>query len=371
MKKISIITIIDNNNFGTFLQAFSLCKCIEALGAQPEIVDYCRPSLNWKKNLKKSLSSTINPIRLLVRFYTALQGHRLHLKDRKFIKEYLTPVEYSSFEEIKKNPPVADIYMTGSDQVWNSIYNRGVDHSFYLDYAPHGSKKVAYAASFGMDEIPENECDEIYALLSEYSHISLREESSVRLLIDLNLPSFKLQTVLDPTLLLSKEEWFSHIKIPRMHKEKYLLVYSVESKAQDKIISEYAKKISLDKGLIVVGVYYGSKYNRIQSCKYNHYRATPQSFLSLMYYADYVIVSSFHGTAFSINFEKEFLTITPNRFNNRVSNLLKITGLEERLITSLDDKKLSLSEINYELVRKNLQVEREKSKKYLQSIIFD
>ena len=120
MKKISIITIIDNNNFGTFLQAFALCKKVEQLGAKPELVDYCRPHMSWKYRIKSIFQTIHNPLRVLSRLLTLWQSYKIHQKDRKFIHQYLSSSYCESIEDIKRTIS-ADVYMTGSDQAWNSI----------------------------------------------------------------------------------------------------------------------------------------------------------------------------------------------------------------------------------------------------------
>lgn len=368
MKRVSIITIIDNNNFGTFLQAYALCRKVEDLGYKPELVDYCRKHLLAKNRWWKSMQQTWNPLRWIVRTKSIIDSHLLHQKDRKFIKKNLSKRICHTVDEIRNSIQPADVYMTGSDQVWNSIHNQGLDRAFYLDYAPTGAKKVSYAASVGMPEFQDWERKETKLLLEQYKHITLREDSAIKLLGSLGLDESKLTSVLDPTLLLTKEDWFKAIKLPRLHTEKYLLVYSVEEKPQDAVINKVAKQIAKERNLKVVGVYYGNSYNRIECCDYNHFRATPDVFLSLMYYADFVVVSSFHGTAFSINFGKDFYTIMPNRFNSRVNNILHLLGLEDRLISNNDSMFHSCS-IDYTDVHPKLNNERQKSISILKHII--
>lgn len=370
MKRVSIITVIDNNNFGTFLQAFALCKAVENLGHKPELADYCRPHMKpliawW--NMCKEVK---NPLRILSRTHGHWASYKLHKKDRLFISQYLSNKTCYSSWELQDSLIPADVYMTGSDQVWNSIHNRGLDRTFYLDYAPQTAPKVAYAASVGMSEFNDSEKQETKQLLDRYSYITLREKSAIDLLGSIGIDKGRLKAVLDPTLLLNKSQWAEQIKLPRLHDEKYLLVYSVETKQQDAVIDEVARKVAHEKGLKIVGVYYGSKYNSISCCDYNHFRATPDVFLALMYYADFVVVSSFHGTAFSINFEKDFYTVMPDRFNARVANLLGITHLENRLIKNSDqiNETLTLS-VEWNRVSEIMDLERKESIGVLQRII--
>lgn len=368
MRKVSIITIIDNNNFGTFLQAFALCKKIEQLGAKPELVDYCRPHMSWKYSFKTIFKTIHNPLRILSRLLSLWKSNKIHKKDRRFIYQYLSSYSCNSIEDIKRTVS-ADVYMTGSDQVWNSIHNRGLDKAFYLDYATQGAPRVAYAASIGMPQFQEHEKEETKTLLEKYNMITLREQSSIDLLSDLGLDKSKLHAVLDPTLLLDKEEWKRQITLPRLHTEKYLLVYSVETKEQNNVIESVAEKIAKERHLKIVGVYYGGSYSRMKCCDYNHHYATPDVFLSLMYYADYVAVSSFHGTAFAVNFNKEFITVMPDRFNSRVLNLLTTINATDRIIKNADCDLKSIKPLAYGQINEILSIEREESVGFLEQMI--
>lgn len=368
MKKVSIITIIDNNNFGTFLQAFALCKKVEQLGAKPELVDYCRPHMSWKYSLKTIFHTIHNPLRILSRLLSLWKSNKTHQKDRKFIHQYLSTHLCESVEEIKRTVS-ADVYMTGSDQVWNSIHNRGLNKVFYLDYAPQGAPRVAYAASIGMSQFQDYEKEETKALLEKYNMITLREQSSIELLSDLGLDKSKLHAVLDPTLLLNKEEWKQEITLPRLHKEKYLLVYSVETKEQNRVIENVAQKIARERNLKIVGVYYGGKYNKMSCCDYNYLFATPDVFLSLMCHADYVVVSSFHGTAFSVNFNKEFITVQPRRFNSRVLNLLTKIEATDRIVADTNTDLDAIKPLDYSKINAIMNEERRSSVKLLSKMI--
>lgn len=368
MKKISIITILDNINFGTYLQALALCKTIELLDYQPELIAYCRPGHSVLSQYKKSIQSTNNPLKMLARTYYAIRNFFLRKKDISTVKKYLTKYKYYSFNDLKNNPPIADMYMTGSDQVWNSIYNNGIDRSFYLDFAPTNSIRTSYAASIGMSEIPQNEKEEMYKLLSKYNSISVRESSAIKLLTDIGLPEQKITQVIDPTLLLDKKDWSSYVK-RRIHNFPYLLVYSVENKDLNNLISDTAKAIAQKYNLKIIGVYYGNKSSRIEACEINHYRATPDIFLSLMYYANFIVVSSFHGTAFAINFKKNFVTISPKQFNSRVKSLLHQCCIENHMIHHINELTNALTPINYSEIDATLKSLRRESINYLNQIL--
>lgn len=366
--KVSIITILDNTNYGTYLQALATGLKIQNLGYEVEIIRYTRPCMTPKGKSKAILED-----RGFLRWFyrcvlkSSKKTYELKYKDYEFLKMYL-PVtkEYIGFDELKANPPQADIYITGSDQVWNSFYNRGIDKSFYLDFAPNEAKRISYAASIGMAEFPENEITETRALLSKYDYITVREIAAKEMLAQMEISS---EVVLDPTLLLDKFEWEALAnRFPFEEKEPYLLTYSVEYGNEDSYIKLYAQQIAAKQGLKIYHITYGG-------CPYDNYYdkvftyATPDQFLNLMLHASFVVVSSFHGTAFSINFNKPFITVSPKKFNSRVMSLLQITGLESRMVTNGNRNVDDFCEIDYMPVCEKLKFERQKSIELLKNML--
>lgn len=366
--KVALITILDNTNFGTYLQALALGRTIEALGYKVEVIKYIRFILTPKgrfvtqmreRGLLRGLFISLKGLRNLI---------RLRKKNYDFINSFLSVTkEYNSNEELQAEPPIADIYLTGSDQVWNSIYNHGIDKSYYLDFAPKGYKRVSYAASIGMDKFPESELEVTKSLLSKYDVVTVREKQNVDLLHSIGINS---QVVLDPTLLLDKQQWQKVAKNYSMHNyESYLLIYSVETKRQEALIKYYAKAIAKAKGLKIYEVSYSSKIRHMNFADRSFLSATPDQFLNLMFHASFVIISSFHGTAFSINFNKQFLTVSPDRFNNRVDNILGLTGLSDRMVIDYSLNIHLLKNINYELVNEKLKIKRQESLHILKKML--
>ena len=371
MKRIALVTIFDNPNFGTYLQTFALSSIIEKLGGTVQIVHYERPHWRYWNSLFESFKS-VNLLHKISRFCWSIAPYIQKRKEQKFImNNFSVSRRYNSFEDLKSNPPVADVYLTGSDQVWNSIHNRGIDKVFYLAFAPEGKKKCAYAASFGMSEVPQEETEEIKNLLQSYNSISVREFSNVDILNKLGI--LNVQQVLDPTLLLSKIDWEKMINKKRKPKKKYLLVYSVESKKQDYIISEISKKIAHEMDLKIYGVYYSGFKYKIECCDKNYYYASPIDFLHLIDNASFLVVSSFHGTAFSINMNKEFITVSPRRFNSRIDSLLSLVNLTNRKVSSVEDFNMDIlsEKINYNQVNDILSNERMKSLGFIKTNILN
>lgn len=362
-KKVSFITIFDNPNFGTYLQALALGLVIEMMGAKAEVVHYERPI--WHSFPKLLMRfHFLEPLYLLKAYLRKRKSVIQQNECRKFVSRNISVTKtYYSYDELVKDPPKADIYMTGSDQVWNTTHNHGVDKAFYLGYAPEGVPRYAYAASIGMSSIPAEYVDETKELLSKYSRISVRERSNIELLASIGIES---EQVLDPTLLLNREEWRKYAS-PMVFDEPYLLVYSVESQQRDAIVGEIAQKVAKAKGLKIYEVNYFGENKVIPGCDKHFFYATPDLFLALISNASYVVVSSFHGTAFSINFNKDFLSVAPDRFSSRLDGILNMTGLENRKVSSVDEVSENLleSSIDYSSVNSRLKVEREKSLNFL------
>lgn len=365
--KVSIITILDNTNFGTYLQALATGKVLEKLGFDSEIIRYTRPCMTAYGRLKYMLRDR-GVLSVLRNGWKIPWSLKLRDKDYDFLSKHVTVTkEYIGFDSLKANPPVADVYLVGSDQVWNSVYNKGIDKSFYLEYAPKGKKRIAYASSIGMDYIPEQEIAETKVLLKKLDGITVREKAAQDLLAQYGIHS---EVVLDPTLLLDANEWSDILGKDAMgFNEKYLLIYSVERKKQNRLIEYYARIIAKERDLKIFQISYSGTVSKLSCADKFFGNATPDVFLSLMKNASFVVVSSFHGTAFSVNFNKEFLTISANRFNSRVKNLLNITNLCERMVNDKECDLQSIGEIDYVDVNNRIMKVREESISILKNML--
>ena len=237
----------------------------------------------------------------------------------------------------------------------------------YLDFVPNGAKRVAYAASLGLDSIPEDEKVETIRLLKRYSQITVREQQAVSLLKTLGIES---KVVLDPTLLLNGVEWTAIAQTQPMElNEPFLLVYSVEGTREAALMEKYATFIAKERKLKIYEISYQHSMKKMRFADKHFCLATPDVFLNLISKASFVVVSSFHGTAFSINMNKQFLTIMPGRFNSRVENILNITGLHDRLVTDDSFSVNSLQEIDYSIVNGRLSEERNASIAILEDLL--
>lgn len=367
--KIVLVTIFDNVNFGTYLQALATSVKLQQLGADVKILWYERP---WNR-LKTPFDQYIPLIRRFGLAYARLRGLKGYLQKhecREFVKKYVPITKlYYTYEELLKNPPKADVYLTGSDQVWNTFHNKGIQPVYYLDFV-HNVKKVAYAASIGQNEIEDQYKTRTKELLSEYKAISVRESSAINLLNDIDI---KAETVLDPTLLLDRNEW-ENLVSPYKNDKPYVLVYSVEFGGRDEIISKTARLVANSINGEVIEVNYVGSRKCIPNCDKRFSYATPDIFLSLMLGASFCVVSSFHGTAFSLNLNIPFITVTPEAFSSRIDNILRATGTEERKISEFDDENvidLINSPIDFDKVNAFLSYERVKSEIFIKGKILN
>ena len=359
--KASVITMHRIYNYGSVLQTYATQKLLNNIGVESEIVDYISPyRAKWPLFLEYPPSLKGNIIKRLL--YYVAKVPSFVIKDITFggfIKKYikLSSKKYITNDDILRSPPKADVYMTGSDQVWNSKYNHGVDKSYYLNYADSRAKKIAFVASFGKDRLDIDEIKEIKPMLEDYSAISVREDSGQKILLNMGIDCVCL---IDPTLQIEKKEWFL-LSSKRLVNEKYLLLFLLYN--EDNGATNFAIKIAKEKGLKVVKLSWELKKAKGVDRLFTHRK--PQDFLSLFGHADFVVTNSFHGVAFSINLNREFVFVPRSEFNNRIISLLCKTGLENRVVKSESDLDVCLQSINYESVNRILEEERRIAKEFL------
>ena len=375
--KVGIVTIHQLNHYGTVLQAFALQWKLHSLGYDSEIIDYCYPNnyhteLNNKRIAPPKIPSLstriINKIKIVLcgrrmMKSTELRTMRFNLFNKENIR--LSDVRYSSKEELHHTPPIYDLYLTGSDQVWNPYFMHG-DTTYLLSFAPENVRRISYAASFGRNCMTD-EYSNLYAKqLSKYESISVREKSGINIVRELTGKDATL--VLDPTLLLNSCEWNS-FSSKSIINEPYILCYILDYAFNPSpYIYDLAEQISNESGYKLVQI------DRDNNNTPKHFKsipvnsAGPAEFLSLFRHASLIITTSFHGTAFAVNFNKPLLSVINDEItvDCRQKNLLEVLGMEKHLI-----KKNSLfpsfeqSLVNYEEVNEKLDKLRKESENYL------
>lgn len=366
--KISLITLHNIKNYGSALQTYATQKILKTFVEEVEIINYYR-----KNTLEDDLvKNRINKSKVFSKnCLTKMVGKILIENSLKkqcevfntFLKKYINMTKkYTSYEELKNDYPKADIYCTGSDQVWNSDWNEGIDKAFFLDFVPKDKKRISYASSFGKNKLDDFEIEETKKMLQNYYAISVREDKAVKIINDLGIKN--VEQVIDPTLMLTGEEW-KELTQDIKYKGKYILVYQLNT--NNKKFDEYVKNLSKNKKMPVIRI-----SNVIyQKVKYGKFIYCPkiEEFLSYFANAEYIVTDSFHGTGFSINFNKKFVCIFPEKFSSRLQSILNLTGLEERRVTDFQNFDLVSKEIDYSKVNGIIQKEREKAKSFLSKAI--
>lgn len=363
--KIVIITMHRIFNYGSVLQAYATQQLFQRRGHDVELIDYISEERTLRKQLYTIPENVKNDF-FHKFFYLFFKRFSIYLKKKtfwRFVENniHLTKRQYISYQDLLDNPPQGDLYITGSDQVWNSKYNQGIDKGYYLDFTD-SDNKVSFVSSFGMTEIPKEEKNETQRLLLKYKHLSVREDSAQSILTQLGMKSFLL---LDPTLQLTKEEW-RPMASKRLIKEKYVLLMLLYN--EDNNATLYARKIADALGVTLVKLSWEMKKPSFVDILMTH--RSPEDFLSLFNYAEFIVTNSFHGLAFSINLNKQFIVVERNEFNSRIESLLKLTGLEGRLVGKERfhmDK--VLSNIDYQPVNAKLDFERKKAEEYIDLIL--
>ena len=364
--KICTITCHDVYNSGASLQAYALMKYLQDKGNDVEIINY-KP--NYLSNHYK-LNIVANPKYekkvVLKTLYLALKlpGRVLALKNKKkydeFREKYLkiTEKKYTSNEELKNDPPYADVYICGSDQIWNSKFNNGKDPAFYLDFVPKEKIRAAYAASFATESIDNELKDVVKARINKLNYIGVREVSALDILDDLDIKG-GIQ-VLDPVFLLNKSQW-NNLTYKFSKKEKYIFVYDFDG---NDLIRDIAIEIARKKNLKIYTVFKSNYADKIVK------GMGPIDFITYIKNAEFIISNSFHGTAFSIIFEKQFVVINrKENINTRMRDLLSILEISDRFINKDYDFKNIINSINYEKVNKKLSKKIDLSKNYLSNVL--
>ena len=359
--RVAIVTLHRVYNYGSVLQAYATQKVFEKRGHDTKIIDYITPQrTKWRLFWGKGAEGQSNIIYRIAKIGSFIFKERTF---GTFVKKRLNLTKrYITADDLRKNPPKADIYVTGSDQTWNSQYNEGIDRGFFLDFLPENARRIAFVSSFGKAELSKGEIAETKRLLGKYEKISVREDSAVKIITDLGL-DIPVQLI-DPTLMLEKEEWLK-ISSPRLVKEPYLILMLLYN--EDNHATEYARKIADEKGLKLVKISWEMKKQPMVDQLFTH--RSPSDFLSLFYNADFVVTNSFHGLAFSLNLEKQFVIVPRNEFNSRIESLLRLVGLDKRLVSHLEDAITeSEYEIDYQPINRLIQTERKRAKEFLDSI---
>lgn len=352
--KIGIITYHRANNVGAVLQNYALLEVLKSYGVHAETIDYKCKAIEevnriWcKRSLKELIKMALNLSSFISR----------ELKFNRFRNECLTLSRKSyTRQDISCTSNIYDIFITGSDQVWNMNLN-GNDNTYLLDFVSDSTKKYSYAGSFGYSEVPQQYLNNTISTLQQFARISVREDKAKEFL---NSHHIEAAVVLDPTLLLSGDKWRKMVRTEQI-KKKYVFVYIV---AYTPELMERARTIADENGFELWIMHYS--YRRYPNCR-NIRNASPDEFLNYIFNAQVVLCSSFHAVCFSLLFHKDFYyALDSNKSNNnsRISSLCMQLGLERSINCYPKD------DIDYHLIDAKLEKLRKESLDFIRTTLAD
>ena len=354
--KICTITCHRVYNYGACLQAYALQKYLSSRGHDVRIIDYYKEGTNDQFDfLYVSPNSKYYALCKRFKFFNLLfallNSYRVNYSKNRnkafdsFQKQFYNLTQhYSSICDLKKNPPTADVYIAGSDQIWNPIVDNGKDLSFYLDFGDASVKRVSYAASFSVPAnlVPADHYSFVKPLLSRFTKISVRESSGLDILKVAGVEGVQ---VLDPVFLLTQEEWCSLLPKNRPIKFKYILVYHLFAESEG--LQEFVKKEAEVKGLKIVAI---NDRNRRNYADIQINDAGPLEFIHYIAHAEMVVADSFHATAFSIIMNKDFHVFYRLSNISRMVDLLGSLGIRDR-INSVQFKTIDWNDVNDRVLR--------------------
>lgn len=363
--RIGLITMHNVCNFGAVLQTYAMTVILNNLGHECTVIDYVpnvRKGLRVYFPIERDLPF-IRKIMSWIKWLPVRIGWATPFNKFMAEKYVLTSKKYIGNGSLVANPPIFDAYITGSDQVWNSASTDGLNEDYFLSFVPKGKRKISYAASISSDHLGYKEDDVIRGYLKDYTAISVREKQGVSLLKSIGIDN--IEHVLDPTILLSLDDWIHIANESSIEQnDKYLLMYVLGSMPK---LTEYAQKIASQRNLKVVKL--GWDFRKPRGVDRIISFGTPQDFVKLFLNAEYVVTNSFHGTAFSINFNKDFMSFPSSPNNPRFMSLLKMFELQERCLKEESKLEDFVSGIDYTNVNEVLQDERKISLNFLQNAL--
>ncbi len=388
--KVGIVTFVRCGNYGAELQAYALQYVLNRqLEVDAEVIDLQKDSAPQHDAIKKAIRNrlayygimkgSLKIIELIISKYQAkkkkgydpvkseLRKQRFESFFQEYIKHSERHYHVSDLRGIHDIP--WDVLITGSDQVWNFRQTNYLDVYFLKFSKDLGAKTIAYAPSFGFSEIPADRADLYKELLGNIDCLSVREANGIEMIR--KCCNREAVQVLDPTLLLNREQWVENVGIPEMsyQKKRYVIIYTITG---SKYIYRLAKSIALQLNAQVVNIKGDYSKDPADQDIIQVKDAGPREFVSLMNQAVYVITDSFHGTAFSVNFNIPFTTLLNPASNNnsRVISLLKSLHLSDRYI--YDDGKNAFPsslEVDFSKINKEISERRIISMVYLRNSI--
>lgn len=363
-----LITFHFAHHYGAQLQAYATMRAIRELGHDCQIIDFRLPHTTGTNHLFKKPDS----VRALAsNVHTALHYGPMKLRHDRFeafVAEQmdLSPRRYTSNEELRRDPLAYDVYVAGSDQIWNPyIYvNKQFEPAFLLDFAREG-RKIAYAPSLGVSSLPQPYDGQLREYLASFGALSAREGRGKELLE--SITDKEVQLVLDPTLLLTGEQWGELAAAPD-RKQPYILCYFISDPGE---VGERARELHQRTGWPIVQL--AGIRRKLPGAEKVVFDAGPREFLGLFQNAACVCTNSFHGSVFSLQFDRPFFTAMSPKEKaepaySRIYSLLSRLGCEDRIVGMPNTASVD-AEMDYAIIHRKLAETRAESAGYLKRAI--
>ena len=381
-KKVGIVSCYFKNNYGSMLQAYATKKILDNNNIPNETINIDN-NVDFKKGKRKYYMTQVTNFNFIKSKFGMIKlkldkkivkdlGNNIakrNAKYKEFRQEFNLSKSVSTYQELSKmaEEKYTDV-IVGSDQLWLPV--NIVANYYTLNWVPDDVNKISYATSFGVSAVPAKYNEQYNYFLNRINHVSIREDSGIKLAKELANVDGKL--VCDPTLLLTKNEWEEVAVKDRIIDEKYILCYFLGSNVEHR---KFAERLKEKTGYKIVSLNHADEYVKYSDkfCDIAPYDIGPREWINLIKNAEYVCTDSFHGTVFSLIFNKMFFNFrryssnAKASTNSRLDSLLNIAEVSnERILTGTENVEDVLKyKIDFDKVNMNLENLREESKNWL------
>lgn len=354
------ITLHSVCNYGTQLQLFATQEKLKEYYDEVEFINYKRVDTYGRKFLytftKGSFLKTIIILPTLI-YWKKIFG--------EFQKKYinLSKERYLSEQDLQfYNEDDADVYFTGSDQVWNTGWNNGIISPYYLSFISNHKFKFAFAASFGVQRISCEDIEKSIGLIQQYNYISVRENSGKQILKNQYNYSDAVQ-ILDPTLLFDGTFWRKY-EGKSLIKKDYILIYNLQ---KSKEFDRYASEISKRTGIKLYR--FCTRFDQIIRNGKSIVIPSIFDFVTLIDNAKLVITDSFHATAFAMNLNTNPICLYPEKYSGRISEFLELLDASDRHPQNFEDFSVLEKNVDFSKVNCILEKKRDEASTFLEKVV--
>lgn len=325
--KVGIFSFPNSVSYGCMLQMYALQRAVEQMGHEAEAINYQNAYMKQERHVARLAGkpSMKDKARKMAR---KVLHRKMYRAFANFEKQHIGLYPEKVFGDRQTLCRVGQRYdaiICGSDQVWNPDIT-GQDLAYFLDFCEENTRRVAYAPSFGIEDFSEEFCREIQPELKQFSALSVREASGQALVEELT--GRDVPIVADPTFFLEQSDWEELEQEHPAAKGEYILYFTVRS---SRSLWEKALEFSRKSGMKLVVIGGSMLKKRVDGVEYA-VDIGPAQWLYLIHHARYVVTNSFHGTAFSIHFRRDFYLDLSARTNSRLEHIARILGLEDQIV---------------------------------------